>query len=270
MSLKTLLATMKSGKILLPILNDFLAKSERQVAAKTKRKKAGVVKDSKLTIKAMQERIAEFNHGEEIEGEYFHPSALGGCLRRTWFAVKKAPPEPEAKADLLRTYLTFEIGTYCHIILQNLMERAGILEVREAAIKDSVRRILGHGDAIVRIAGIRYLVEIKTINLRGFTTVAQQPLHEHKIQVHAYMKSLGIQWVIFLYISKDTGEVREHVLQFDQAFYEKYVTSRIESFFNDVRANKLPQREEGKNCTYCQFQHLCFNDKELKTFVKSL
>jgi hypothetical protein len=213
MSLKALLKSMKGGEILKPRLQDFISKQNRLVAAGKKSRKAGVIRDSKLTIKAMQERIDEFNHGEEIEGEYFHPSALGSCLRKVWLHHKGAPEEGRGKSDELKSFLTFEIGTYFHLFFQNLIERAGFLVQREVAIKNKKLKILGHADLVVEIDEIRYVGELKTINLRGFASVSHQPKHDHKIQVHAYMKALDIDRAIILYYCKDTSEVREHVVE---------------------------------------------------------
>lgn len=270
MSLKTLLASIKGKTILTPILQDFIAKQNRLVLKGKISKKTGVVKDAKLTIKAMKERIKEFNHGEDPEGEFFHPSALGGCLRRTWFAAKGADPEPRAKADELRDHFVFEVGTAFHTLLQNLIERAGIMEAREVAIMDVKEKILGHCDVVIEVEGVRYVVEIKTINLRGFASVAKQPQHAHKIQAHAYMKPLKADWAIILYYCKETSAVREHVIQFDPKFYKQWVRDRIDGYFQKVRKNVLPEREESTACSYCPFAGLCFSKPHLEKFMKGV
>ena len=270
MSLKTLIATMKGGQVLIPVLQDYIAKYNRQVRKGMKSKKQGTIRDARLTITAMENRIAEFNHGDEIEGEKFHPSRLSTCLRQTWFDRMDAPREKVSNKDEFKNHLVFEVGTYFHILMMNLIERAGIMEAREVAIDSEKYKTLGHCDVVVIIDGVRYGVELKTINLRGFASVAKQPLHGHKMQVHAYMKPLGLEWMIILYYCKETSECREHVIQFDQRFYDQYVKARITRFFRHLRDVTLPDREESGNCAYCSFADICYNKKQLNKFMATL
>jgi CRISPR/Cas system-associated exonuclease Cas4 (RecB family) len=271
MSLKSMLASLKGKPILTPVLQDYRAKQDRLVAEGKISKKAGVIRDATLTIKAMKERIEEFNHGEDPVGDFFHPSSLGGCLRRTWFSAKGAKPEGKAREDALRDYYTFETGTALHVLTQNLCERAGILEQREVPILSTKHKIIGHADGIVKIDGVRYLLEIKTINMRGYATVVKQPMHSHKVQMHAYMGPLKLKWSIIYYICKDTGQIREHVIQFDEKFYKQWVHDRVHGYFQKLHANIMPEREEGgSNCQYCPFAGLCFDKAKLETFMKGV
>ena len=69
--------SLKRGEILLPLLKQFLEKQKRREDKGLISKKAWVIEDAQMTIDCFKKRIEEYNHGEEIVGEYFHPSQLG-------------------------------------------------------------------------------------------------------------------------------------------------------------------------------------------------
>lgn len=273
MSLQRIIAAVGKGKILLPILQDFAAKIFRLQDEGVLSRKDVTIRDAKLSIRALERRIEEFNHGLPSE-RLFHPSALGACLRAIWFSHFHAPKQGRGKEDALRSWMIFDIGSAFHLIVQNLCARAKVLERAEVAIVDRKLKIIGHCDGIVKIDGVRYALEIKTINSRGFLELRKSAKDAHLRQLHAYMKALGLEWGIFLYYNKDTSEVKEIVVPFDQAFYVKYVEGRINSYFSHVTRLKVPEREglspDRAPCSYCDFQDLCYNDRRVDAFQTKL
>jgi CRISPR/Cas system-associated exonuclease Cas4 (RecB family) len=273
MSLSTFIKTLRRDKILLPILKKHLAKENRLIEEGKMESKQIVMDDADMTIKCFQERKVEYNHRQKLEGDFFHPSQLGQCLRKMYFAHKNAPTDGMvSQEDGLRTALVFELGTYIHVIVQNLCERAGVLLSREVAIIDKKNRHLGHADGILLIDGEKYLLEIKSINSRGFAALTA-PKEEHKMQVHAYMKSLGLKWTIFVYLDKDTSKLKEFVVPYNERYYLKTVFSRIDLFFSSLHGGVLPPRE-GESptrmpCAYCQFKRLCFDEATLKQWLSN-
>lgn len=263
---------LKSGQILIPLLKKQLLREARRIEKGTLESKAVVMHDADMTISCFKERKKEYNHREQLDGEFYHPSQLGQCLRKMWFDVKKAPKDGEETAeDLFKSHLVFEMGTYAHVLFQNLCERSGILEQREVAIIDPKNRILGHGDGVLKIGGRRYLLEIKTINARGFTELGA-PKDAHKMQMTAYMKSLGLDAAIIIYIDKDGSRVKEFVYDYDAAYWRDVVKARISIFFDSVRDNTMPDRE-GSNpskmpCNYCPFRRICFDSEELTEWLE--
>lgn len=268
--LKNLAASLGRKEVLVPALKTFLLKHH----ASPKSKAEFVVEDARLTIATFRERAKHYNHGKDPEGEFFHPSALGGCLRASWYQAMKAPKSGQDSGDdLLKTYITFEFGTYAHVMFQNLCEQAGLLERREVGILDVKLKIIGHADGIVKVAGERRLLEIKTINSRGFISLGEvKPGHLR--QIHAYMKALALQSAVVIYLNKDTSQVKEFVVRFDPAFYQEFVAARIGTFFKSVRAQRPPP-QEGSNpslapCSYCAYQRVCHDTAASARFLKSL
>ena len=273
MSLKALIAQAKRGEILMPRLHRFLAEQDKQKGGALK-SKAGVIEDARLTIATFKERIAEYNHGTEIEGEYFHPSQLGRCLRAMWFDHFKAPkPQKVTGAELLRTHMTFETGTYVGVVFQNLCERAGYLTAREVPIMDAGLKILGHADGTLRIDKVNYILEIKTINARNFSLLSG-PKDDHKRQCHAYMKALKMNFAIVVYLEKDRHGVKEYLVEFDDDYYSEFVEKRINAHFKSLRTRKPPEREgmspASDICKWCAFQQVCFEPQRSASFLKQV
>lgn len=278
MSLKNFIKSRDRGEILIPALLDFLNKEEASMLAGKVSKKASTIYDAKLTVKCFTNRISEFNHGEDPNGEFFHPSALGACQRQIFFDMFGATRDAARGGkgtgeDLLRRYLVFETGTYIHVMIQNLCSRAGLLLKREIGIIDPKRKIIGHADAKLRIDGLKYILEIKSINAAGFFKL-DGPKHEHRAQVHAYMRSLGIYRTIFLYYNKDQNTLKEFVIEFDEAFYNLHVRARIDGFFTKVNKRILPD-PEGTNprtfpCMFCPFTKVCWETGRADAFMKKL
>lgn len=267
--LRNLAFSLARKEVLTPELKRFLLAQH----AKPK-DSAFVIEDARLTIATFRERIKAYDHDKEVEGELFHPSALGACLRALWYGAMKAPRSGAPSGDdVLKWHITFEFGTYAHVMFQNLCEQAGVLERREIGIKDAKRKILGHADGIVKIDGKRYLLEIKTSNSRNFISLTAIK-EAHKRQVHAYMKSLGLTACVVIYLNKDTSQTKEFVVQFDQAYYDEFVEKRIGIYFKSVKT-KTPPPREGSNpslmpCSYCEFQQVCYDTSKSATFLNSI
>lgn len=271
MSLKTLLKSLSAGEVLLPRLKEYL----QNIGPAGHRDKNVVIEDARMTIRTLKERMKEYNHDDPIDGEFFHPSALGGCMRAAFFKAKNAPRDAAESDgdDLLRTLMIFETGTYVGILFQNLCERVGLLTRREVPIVDRVNKILGHADGELLIDGIYYILEIKTINARGFYSMTA-PKDSHMRQIMAYMHSLNRKWGIIVYLEKDRHSFKEFVVPYDPVFYKNSVRDRIDGYFRSLKTNELPEQEgispKTMPCSYCPFTTVCYGTPQLEKFMKSL
>lgn len=271
-SLRALGESLARNEILIPFLKRYLLEEAALIKAKKVSEREITVNDATMTIKAFKRRRIEYNHDTVIEGRYFHPSVLGVCLRQLFFGAMNAPENgDDTGEELLRSTLIFETGTYIHVMIQNLCRRAHCLVRSEVAIQNPVLGILGHADGIIRLNGRRYLLEIKTINDRGFamTTDVQAG---HKKQIHAYMKALDLDAAVVLYYNKNTNKLKEFVVPFDQEYYAKEVKGRIRFFNKAVEHRFLPKREgevpTKYPCMFCAFSRLCFDSMFLKKWAK--
>lgn len=275
--LKGVVASARQGTVLLPVLQQFLDKEEILSNEEDGHHVNVVKRDAILSIRALRERYSEYNHRKPGEyADYFHPSALGACMRQLWFDKFNAPRDRRHKDDVLKSYLTFEFGSYIHLIIQNLCDRAGVLRQREFEVLDHNLKIVGHGDGVVQPErkGALYLLEIKTVNSGRFTQIQKQPDFGNKQQAHAYMYVRGLKHGVFLYVDKDRSRIKEHVIEYDPELFEVHVRQRIVKYRKHCKNRTVPDKEGSSPrvfpCSFCPFTSTCFTPENLKRFQRKL
>ena len=273
--LSALLFSVQTDEVLIPLLKSFLMKEFRDIESGKISAQAGTILDAKLSAKTFATRAVEYNHDSDDEKtkDYFHPSSIGNCQRKLAFQRLDAPTNGEPSgAELLRQALIFEIGTYVHVLFQNLCERAGILEAREVSVIDHKRCIIGHADGILKIKGHRHLLEIKSCNLNTYSKL-RQPKPEHEEQAMIYMKLLNLDSAFIVYFHKDTSQIKEFRIKLNESLWKNRVEPRILNFQENMRKHKLPKREgelpSKFPCTYCEFSRICYDSFQLDKFIKA-
>ena len=273
-NLTSCLTSVRGKEVVTPLLAERLKQIDRRVRTGVKDKPFYVKKDARMTIDCFNMRIEEFNHGDEATKDYFHPSAIGQCLRKLWYKQLDAPDNgPISPAELLRQHLTFEIGTYFHVLFQNLCQSAGILDEREVPIRNDELRIIGHMDGrLHKIPGYgKVALEIKTIKSANWEKLVQ-PKQEHSWQANIYGAVEKLDHLCFVYFNKDTSATKEYFVKANPAEFENIVLPRIASHHKAVAQCKAPNRE-GRSassfpCSYCEFSKVCWYGHE--DFMKTL
>jgi hypothetical protein len=115
------------------------------------------------------------------------PSSSGGCSRANYYqrsGMKKETVEP-------RVQRIFENGHDMHERYQKLLLEMGDLLMDEVPLHNEEYEIQGHTDGILCMSGKPKLeveiLELKSINGRGFTALKDSPKVEHIQQSHTYM-----------------------------------------------------------------------------------
>lgn len=273
-SLTSFLTSVRGKEVLLPILKKKLAIGDKKVRSGERERSFYVKMDSRMSIACFTERIAEFNHGDKATKDYFHPSQIGQCPRKLWYAQLDAPDNgPISLDEQLRQHLTFEIGTYFHVLFQNLCQRAGVLDQREVPIQCDEHKIIGHMDG--RLKNLpdvgKAVLEIKTIKSANFDKLVQ-PKQEHSWQANIYCALQGLDHICFAYFNKDTSAVKEFFVKANPAEYENIVLPRIAAHHRNIKERRAPNRE-GRSassfpCSYCEFSKVCWYGHE--DFMKTL
>ena len=75
------------------------------------------------------------------------------------------------------------------------------LSYREVRVNLDDLSVVGHADGIVLFKGLDRVFELKTKSVEQFKLI-HHPLHDHVIQVHAYMRGLGLNSALIVYIQK--------------------------------------------------------------------
>lgn len=216
----------------------------------------------------------------------FYPSSVGRCCREIYYNMcgyPQAPPDA-------RVLLVFENGHGFHERMEKLFERMGILIAPELPIKDPSLNVSGRTDAIIKnvypgkerlaqdkivLKGLKgevvfegpnsevIIVELKSINSRGFTRVVSKGAKEDHIwQLQLYMYMTGIRQGILLYENKDTQELHEVWVPYDKAIADRIV-NKIKYVNKCVAEGTIPPREHSRSssaCMYCGQAALCWDD----------
>lgn len=200
-----------------------------------------------------------------------HPSELlSDCPRMLYYRLTHTPESdevPHLSAELLKH---FWVGHQWHMFIQELLKKAGILMQAEAPINNPTYWLVGHTDGILYFAQLptveMIVLEIKTINSFGYAQVCKQgrPKDDHIYQAGIYAKELNTQRILFLYVNKDTGEMKEIVIgpevygEFQQDAYAKLdrVKASVDQLKIPDRECRLPTQEKALHCVYCSH---CFN-----------
>lgn len=194
------------------------------------------------------------------------PSDAGTCIRALvyrWQGVEGLKPEP-------RTFFIFEDGNLHHRSIRELLRQAGIeLVMEETPISDPERRISGKLDAVIRLAGKYFVLEIKSINRFSFEEIIRQgPREEHVLQLNLYLYyvqnlfRIPTEAGILLYKCKDTSRFWEFAIPFEEKSVNNFfaLLGEIENY---LAKNILPERPyqiTDWQCQYCDYREICWEE----------
>ena len=116
-------------------------------------------------------------------------------------------------------------------------------------------------DGIIKYHNHYYILEIKTEGSSKFFARKGVDI-SHYNQATAYSLSLGIDEVIFVYISRDTLEMKAYLFNVTDTMKHDLV-GYIETCDGYLKQLKVPPKPEDvakKTCTYCQYAEQCRKD----------
>lgn len=205
--------------------------------------------------------------GRDVDG-CIHPSGIGGCNRKLWYALLMEEPMHGIPPKLRRT---FEHGTAVHEWLQDKMTRIFsvcpniTLEI-EKKINDTPvaqkYRIAGSIDAFFTIEDpstgrvYKAIYEIKTINNDGWERL-KEPQAKHILQTNVYAKCLDADLIIFDYYNKDSDlHKRFYVLPSPEVW--NGIVASIDTIFDFMKKGQEPPRTGSSwECKSCSYYHIC-------------
>ena len=116
-------------------------------------------------------------------------------------------------------------------------------------------------DGIIKYLGKYYILEIKTETSRKWF-VRESVDKKHYLQATAYSMAFGINDVLFVYISRDTLDMKAYILTVTDDMKD-LVVSRIEECNTAVANFKVPPIPtdlERSVCEYCNYKSRCRKD----------
>lgn len=105
------------------------------------------------------------------------------------------------------------------------------------------------------------IVELKSISESGFNWIKKRGAKDNHIkQLQLYMYLTGIRMGMLLYENKNTQEMKEFFIEYDEKIAQEVVDQII--FVNKcVDENTLPPKEFDRtdfDCRYCDFKNICW------------
>ena len=195
----------------------------------------------------------------------FHPSQLlDGCLRGMAFDLmgeEYTNPKGKHSGDLQRT---FDVGTWYHIYMQNILYKIGFLAQAEVPVISKERYLNGKADGVFNdsVFGEKVVLEIKTMNSWNFSKAVFRPFKKHEFQASLYARELGAKKVLYLYINKDNSEIRDFLMPINEEQLA-IADAKMNKVINHVKKGTLPNRTcKERYCeiaSACPFATLCFS-----------
>ena len=174
----------------------------------------------------------------------FHPSQLlDGCLRGMAFDLmgeEYTNPKGKHSGDLQRT---FDVGTWYHIYMQNILYKIGFLAQAEVPVISKERYLNGKADGVFNdsVFGEKVVLEIKTMNSWNFSKAVFRPFKKHEFQASLYARELGAKKVLYLYINKDNSEIRDFLMPINEEQLA-IADAKMNKVINHVKKGTLPNR----------------------------
>lgn len=215
---------------------------------------------------------------EKVSSQTFAPSSMR-CMRKSWFRLKGT--HGDAGNISMELDFTARLGTAIHGFIQgDLSNMLGDdwIEVEEyfkqnppaytyqvnhdgyetqVAVDDPPVKF--SVDGIVKINGIVYLLEIKTIEFSSWQNLSN-PKDEHVFQVYTYCTMLNIDHVLFMYVDRQFG---------GKKCYEVFVPSYrmdevrdsmdhvLECVRNNIPPERLPWTDKWCSSSMCPYYAKC-------------
>jgi CRISPR/Cas system-associated exonuclease Cas4 (RecB family) len=193
---------------------------------------------------------------KDRDQHHFYITDAGRCPRSLFFKFKKAPREA-MEAKILRM---FDHGDYIHqLIMKPLF---GMREINVVASEVNIppqELISGRADAILSNGKELYVLDIKSMNSMVFKNLAE-PKEENIDQIQLYLHYFKVLKGILLYVNKDTQELKEFEVAYDQKRSEALLQD-LSDIKTKIDSGTIPDRISGYpedwQCRYCQFKEIC-------------
>ena len=137
----------------------------------------------------------------------FYPSMLGNeCDRYLYLAFRGKLPQQEIASTTQRI---FDTGSSFEDRMTKYFEQMGILKGREIVVKSDSPPISGRADFLLTHEEHQEIVlELKSINDKGFKNLYSKPKPEHALQLQIYLQLLDKAYGIVLYENKNDQKLK--------------------------------------------------------------
>ncbi len=191
---------------------------------------------------------------KDREQHHFYITDAGKCSRAIFFKFKNVPRE-QMEPRVLRM---FDHGDYIQMQILSSLFSLGIVRASEVKIPPQ-ELISGRADAIVTLNNELYVVDFKSMNSMIFKNL-EQPKEDNVNQIQLYLHFFKIPKGILLYVNKDTLELKEFLVEYNQTIAQKLLKD-LADLKMKIDSDIIPQRvlnyPKDWQCQYCQFKDIC-------------
>ncbi len=152
------------------------------------------------------------------------------------------------------------------IILEG-KERKGLdlFEYEEIFLEDKEHNFKGHCDGIIELIKDnpkeRYVIDFKTVKEQKFAYL-KEPDQVYIVQINIYMWLSGVKKGIIFYEEKNTHELREFRVSYDESKIEdiKKNALKLKKVLDAKQLPSIPKTfaKSKKPCCYCEFREKCW------------
>jgi hypothetical protein len=196
----------------------------------------------------------------------FHPSSLkSACPRSLVYDLQNAPRDASISPVSGALQRTFDVGSWYHLYIQNILLNIGFLEQAEVPVICKERFINGKADGVFRyeVFGEKVVLEIKTMNDMVYQRAIFKPFEKHEFQASLYARELGATKILYLYINKNTSAMKEFLMPLNMPMLEQ-ADKIMSSTISHVGAGTLPKRACPdalcENAFACPYRTHCFKE----------
>ncbi len=141
----------------------------------------------------------------------FHPSSLHRSEKELYRMFFNGDQQEFAP----RVLRIFDNGHYVHQRIQTYLAKMGVLKQAEIPVFNREYDIQGTADGVIKIAGGKGVLEIKSINQNQFYSL-HEPKPDHLVQINVYMFCLGIPTGCLLYECKNDQKLKAFFVRQDR------------------------------------------------------
>lgn len=224
-----------------------------------------------LIIEQQMNALFKTDRGTREERTGMHGSSIIAsdtefCYREQVLSFFYKGTEKDVPPDLARIFLE---GWSVHEKWQTLFQKAGIAYGIEQRGHSKGWELLFTPDAIILLNGIKYVVEIKSVNTFQFQKMNSHPSGGKQLQV--YMHFVCVPNGFVLCEDKNTQKIKIFDYRYDPLTAKPYVQRLLT--VKDQKAHfeetgKLPSRlcnnENCKRAYNCAYREACYNIRRIK------
>lgn len=215
--------------------------------------------------------------------ERVYASQVKTCGRQQWFAIRQYA-KIEAVTEHPEWTTVAEFGTHLHDLIEKWLTDLGVLVASEFRLEAPDGSWSGRVDALVKINGEHYVLDIKTVGRKDFDKGRNGPkFNGYLDQVHLYAslpmteQKIVVNKAIILLVCRDSARMLDVVVPIDPARVES-ATKRAAAIYNSAKyGTELWPAEEWKQPTgsfycknFCPFVHWCREEQEYGSVSRAL